>query len=546
MHMALAVVIAAGAMTIDAGARPYGCPPIAAQENIDYDNPIIAGFHPDPSVCRDAEGRYLIVCSSFHYFPGVPIYESWDMKHWRQIGNVLDRASQLPLECANSWLGIYAPTIRYHEGVYYMITTNVGNGGNFMVTATDPRGPWSEPLWLEQEGIDPSLLFDDGRCYMVSNPGEVITLCEIDPQTGKTIAPSREIWRGTGLRHPEGPHIYKKDGWYYLLISEGGTELAHGLTMARARDMYGPYEACPDNPIFTHCNRAGQDSQIQGTGHGDLVQATDGQWWMVMLAYRHFGGGSYHHLGRETFLAPVEWEEGGWPVVNGGEPLQVQTETTEHPMLYMTNPPYNNTAITGFGQLGYEWLYMQNPDSSKYELTDGLTPGSRERAIRLHGSASTLSQGEQPTFLGRRQEAADIIAQTLVDATLLNIGDEAGLTVYQIFNGHAEIAVHRETDGSLAVISRATVKSLVKEETLGHIDGNIVQLTITADGGSYGFSAAGATEQGDIDDNILETEPLDCALLSTEVVGGFTGVTLGIYVTGSGSADFQWFDYEER
>ena len=512
----------------------------ADEVTAEYDNPIISGFHPDPSVCRDDQGRYLIVCSSFHYFPGVPIYESWDMKHWRQIGNVLDRASQLPLEAASSWLGIYAPTIRYNDGVYYMITTNVGNGGNFMVTATDPRGPWSEPLWLEQEGIDPSLLFDDGRCYMVSNPNEVITLCEIDPATGATLSPSREIWRGTGLRHPEGPHIYKKDGWYYLLISEGGTELAHGLTMARARDIYGPYEACPRNPIFTHCNRAGQDSRIQGTGHGDLVQDGDGQWWMVMLAYRQLGDGAYHHLGRETFLAPVEWDSDGWLVVNGGQPLQEQTEVTEQPRLSETNPPYNNTAVLGFGQTGPEWLHIQNADSSKYELLEGSTSRPWERVLRMHGSRATLSQGEQPTFLGRRQEAPGVIVETWVEVGNLNVGDEAGLTIYQIYNGHAEIAVRREADGSLSVVSRATVKSLVKEEVLGHLTGKSTKLGIVGTGSSYVLLA----QESSVDD-ILECEPLDCALLSTEVVGGFTGVTIGMYVTGSGSADFCWFDYEE-
>ena len=147
-------------------------------------NPIIPGFHPDPSVCRVGDDYYL-VNSSFQYFPGVPIFHSKDLVNWQQIGNVLDRDSQLPLHGATSWQGIYAPTIRYHKGVYYMITTNVGNGGNFMVTATNPAGPWSEPVWLEQQGIDPSLYFENDKCYMVSNPDNTIMLCEIDPKTGK-------------------------------------------------------------------------------------------------------------------------------------------------------------------------------------------------------------------------------------------------------------------------------------------------------------------------------------------------------------------------
>lgn len=278
--------------------------PASAQS---YQNPIIPGFHPDPSVCRVGDTFYL-VNSSFQYYPGVPIFQSKDLVHWQQIGNVLDRNSQLPLKGTSSWQGIYAPTIRYHAGTYYLITTNVGNGGNFMVTAQNPAGPWSEPVWLKQQGIDPSLYFEDGKCYMVSNPGDAIWLCEINPQTGEQLTESKKLWQGDGGRYPEGPHIYKKDGYYYLLISEGGTELAHHLTIARSKHIDGPYESNPDNPILTNCSRLGQTLQIQGTGHGDFVQAADGSWWMVFLAYRNYGG-SYHHLGRETYLAPVEWKK---------------------------------------------------------------------------------------------------------------------------------------------------------------------------------------------------------------------------------------------
>ena len=238
---------------------------------VELQNPIISGFSPDPSVVAVGEDYYL-VNSTFHYFPGVPVYHSRDLLNWQQIGNVLDRPSQLPLEQATASLGIYAPTIRYHDGTFYMITTNVGGGGNFMVTAGNPAGPWSDPVWLEQQGIDPSLYFEDGKCYMVSNPDNTITLCEIDPLTGATLSPGKALWKGTGGRFPEGPHIYKKDGWYYLLISEGGTELAHKLTVARSRHIYGPYEANPANPIFTHCSLAAQESNIQGTGHGDMFR----------------------------------------------------------------------------------------------------------------------------------------------------------------------------------------------------------------------------------------------------------------------------------
>ena len=390
-------------------------------------NPVIPGFHPDPSVCRVGDKFYL-VNSSFQYFPGVPIFESTDMQHWTQIGNVLDRQSQLPLKGATSWQGIYAPTIRYNDGVYYMITTNVGNGGNFMVTASDPRGPWSEPIWLEQQGIDPSLYFENDVCYMVSNPDNTIMICEIDPRTGGQLTESKPIWRGTGGRYPEGPHIYKKDGYYYLLISEGGTEIAHKLTIARSKNIYGPYEGCPDNPIFTHCSMAAQTSQIQGTGHGDFVQGADGRWWISFLAFR-FIGGSYHHLGRETFVLPVEWSEGGWPVINGGRPAEVTGQSSA----------IANSCSTTFLNIGPEFIHIQQPVEERYEHVG--------TALRLHCSPSSLTANNQPTFIGRRMQNANMTATTFMDATGLQVGDEAGFTLYQIHDGHSDIVVGRATDG---------------------------------------------------------------------------------------------------
>ena len=207
-----------------------------SQNRQGYQNPVIPGFHPDPSICRAGDDFYL-VNSSFQYFPGVPLFHSKDLINWEQIGHCLTRPSQLPLHDAGPWGGIYAPTIRYNSGTFYMITTNVSDKGNFLVHTTDPRGEWSEPVWLKQGGIDPSLYFEDGKCYLVSNPGVGIYLCEINPKTGEQLNESKRIWNGTGGRHPEGPHIYKKDGWYYLLISEGGTEYGHKVTIARSRDI---------------------------------------------------------------------------------------------------------------------------------------------------------------------------------------------------------------------------------------------------------------------------------------------------------------------
>ncbi len=480
-------------------------------------NPIIPGFHPDPS-CVAVGGDFYLVNSTFHYFPGVPVYHSTDLQNWEQIGNVLDRPSQLPLAEPSSWLGIYAPTIRYHDGTFYMITTNVGNGGNFMVTATDPAGPWSEPIWLEQQGIDPSLLFEDGKCYMVSNPDATITLCEIDPVTGATLSPSKPLWKGTGGRFPEGPHIYHKDGWYYLLISEGGIEMAHCLTVARSRDIYGPYESSPRNPIFTHCSLKGQESNIQATGHGDIFQSPDGRWWITMLAFRRYGG-DYHHIGRETFLCPVTWED-GWPVINGGEPL-AETMTVE--MGWTPAAPVSRDRQYGWDSIGPEWMHIQSPVEENYSVSGGK--------LVLRGSGKGLGfDSQHPTALLRRQQSAEAFFESKVRVAA---NSEGGIAIYQIFNGYAEFFLRRGLLRTQAVV-RYQVKGLQHEDTVVDIFGSDATLGIIAHGDHYEFLLNGR-----------EIARLDTALLSSEVVGGFTGVTVGPYCI-EGTASFDYFTYQER
>jgi alpha-N-arabinofuranosidase len=300
-------------------------------------NPIIKGFYPDPSVCRVGEDYYL-VNSTFNYFPGVPIFHSKDLAHWHQIGNILEREEQLDVS-ADTGTGIYAPTIRYHKGTYYMITTNMYKGGNFIVTATDPAGPWSAPYFLgekEAPGFDPSLFFDDdGKCYYVGtrpNPetyrynGDMeIWVQEVDLETMKLTGESMAIWKGA-LKHaiwPEGPHLYKKDGYYYLLEAEGGTGPGHRVTVSRSKELFGNYEPCPYNPIM---RQEDPDAAIQRCGHGDLVETQDGRWYMVYLCGRTVGDG-YSILGRETALDPVTWTADGWPIVNnlkGPSAMQVK------------------------------------------------------------------------------------------------------------------------------------------------------------------------------------------------------------------------------
>lgn len=491
-------------------------------------NPIIPGFHPDPSICR-VGGDYYLVNSSFEYFPGVPIFHSTDLQNWKQIGNVLNRESQLSLKDATGWQGIYAPTIRYHQGRYYMITTLVGGSGNFMVTATNPAGPWSDPIWLKQGGIDPSLYFEGQKCYMVSNPDNTITLCEIDPETGHQLTESCGIWQGTGGRWPEGPHIYKKGDYYYLLISEGGTELAHSITIARSRHIYGPYEANPANPILTHCSVKAQDSPIQGTGHGDLVEDTDGRWWMTFLAYRNYNG-SYHHLGRETFLVPVEWGNDGWPVVNDGQPI------------VLNEPPKQKRYIDFSKPLGPEILYIQNPDSSAYWQHNGK--------MRLYGAAHEMMLNRQPTFVGLRQEAAKFTMDTKISAFNFNDGDEAGVCVYQMHEGYVQCCLNNSQDVSHLKLRLCLkgVRALIFDKSIGSELLENLWLRVRSDSCYYYFYYSTDGEKFHLLDSV------HCSLLSTETVGGFTGVTLGIYAhmnnreseTGRSYADFDYIEYIEE
>ncbi len=500
------------------------CLPASSQVR-EYKNPIVPGYNPDPSICRVGDTFYL-VNSSFQYFPGVPIYESKDLINWRQLGNVLTRDSQLPLKGASSWLGIYAPTIRYNDGTYYMVTTNVGNGGNFFVTATNPEGPWSEPVWLSTQGIDPSLYFEDGKCYLCSNPGDAIWLCEIDPKTGEQLSESKLLWEGDGGRYPEGPHLYKKDGYYYLLISEGGTELAHHLTIARSKQIYGPYESNPANPILTNCNKLGQSKQVQGIGHGDFVQAENGSWWLVCLGYRNYGG-SYHHLGRETFLAPVEWKEGEWPVVNGGMPIDTLMRAELLPEKVLTKV---SSVDFKKGTLGCEFMYMQNPIPDNYVFKNGVL------RLKAHGS---LTENNQPTYIGRRQTAASMQVETELSLPSEKGNPRAGLSVYQINDGHIDFAL---TGGKLEVTCK--LKSLNADCGTVDLQGYKGKVTLRIESNGTRYVCSYMLGDG----NYHELASVDCSLISTEVAGGFTGVTIGMFAEGEtgASADFYRYDYTEN
>lgn len=520
-----------------------------------YSNPVIPGFNPDPSVCRVGDDYYLVT-SSFHYFPGVPIYHSKDLVNWEQVGHVLSRRSQLELTDARSWSGIYAPTIRYHDGRFYVITTNCSSKGNFIVTTDDPRGEWSDPLWIDMPGIDPDLFWDDdGKCWYSGAGNDGIVQCQINPDTGERLSEPKMIWCGTGGRYPEAPHIYKKDGWYYLLIAEGGTEFGHGVTVARSRNVDGPYAGAPHNPILTHFKQSTQKNQIQGVGHADIVQAHDGSWWMVCLGFRTQSG-NHHLMGRETFLAPVSWEKGAWPVVNGTgdisldmdvETLPLKPFPNKNPRNEFTGPESDllpDSALMKQTGLGPQWWWIRNPDPSRYALNDGV--------LRLYGTEYDLLEGSaSPTFTGFRQQDIDFMAETCILLGNSSKGDRAGMTVFMDAGTHYDIYLKNSGSG------RWTIGIRYAMGVLNHIEETEVEnaaasksdlrngspriwLRITGESDYYRlwYSLDGH--------EFIQAGINHTRYLSSETVSGFTGILIGLWAqppSGKGYADFDYFEY---
>lgn len=504
-----------------------------------FQNPILPGMHPDPSICRVGDDYYL-VNSSFEYFPGVPIYHSKDLVHWELIGYCLTRKSQLNLDHARASGGIYAPTLRYHDGTFYMITTLVDTGGNFYVTAKNPAGPWSDPIWVDHAGIDPSLFFDDdGAVYYTRHEGEgngYIGQAKIDIQTGKLEGDLKEIWRGTDGVWPEGPHLYKINGKYFLMIAQGGTSYGHMVNIARSDSPWGPFVPDPDNPILTQ--RDHPERPIQALGHADLVDTPDG-WWMVCLGIRPQGG-KFHHIGRETFLTKVEWTN-NWPVVAPVELTMPAPNLSEH--IWKKEP--DREKFNG-ATLPLEWNYLRNPDEKNYSLTE------RPGCLRLWGSGVTLNDKDSPAFVGRRQEDFACVASTRLDFKPQHENEEAGLVVRGNDKNHYEIGITLR-DGKLKVFFRKILDGKTIEpvhfEKIGSGD---VILSVKALPLSYKFFYSSPHGRAHSLGTAL-TRDLSSESLTDEkhFNYNFTGVFIGLYATGNGQAnkvpaDFDWFEYDAK
>lgn len=499
--------------------------------SVGYKNPIISGFHPDPSICKAGEDYYLVT-SSFEYFPGVPLFHSKDLVNWEQIGHCLTRTSQLSLDKCSVSGGIYAPTIRYYKGIFYMITTNISTG-NFIVHTKDPAGEWSDPIWLQQAGIDPSLYFEDDKCYLTVNPDNTIYLSEINPLTGEQITSNRAIWTGSGGRYPEAPHIYKKDGWYYLMISEGGTEFGHKVTIARSKNIDGPYESNPANPILTHSNVNAQSNPIQGTGHADMVQADDNSWWMVCLAFRPQSG-QHHLLGRETFLTPVDWDTNAWPVINGNGIIYLDMNVPTLALKTVKEIQYN----TYFSEkkLGFEWNYLRNPQEQNYTLSE------RPGFLRLKTTTVKLDNIDSPTFVARRQEHFNFTAATSLEMFKAQYGDESGITVFMNNISHYDLVLRKEANEKNKIILRYRLGEMTHIAKEIDIPSGKVAFQVKGESNYYSFAYS-------LDGNEYKNiGKMDVRYLSSETAGGFTGIYLGLFSasenkTSKAYTDFDYFTY---
>ncbi len=386
-----------------------------------YRNPILAGFYSDPSITR-AGDRFYLVTSTFAYFPGIPIFESADLVHWKKIGDVISRPAQLDFDGLGISRGVFAPAIEFHNGTFYVLNTAVDSGGNYFVTAKNPAGPWSNPVWLKDlDGIDPSLFFDDdGKAYVVNNgpPASApeysghraIWIQELDVTAGKLIGP-RKVLLDKGVdpgAQPiwiEGPHLYRRNGWYYLMCAEGGTGPQHSEVILRARSPWGPFVPYEGNPILTQRDLAPErPTPITNAGHADLIQASDGSWWAVFLASRTYGG-THYNTGRETFLLPVEWKN-DWPVIlPKGEPIPYIVRGPAQMSAASQSPSTGNfTWRDDFDspKLKPEWMHVRVPRENWADLR------SKPGALTIHARGRSAGKPEEP-LVPRTPAAAHLI-----------------------------------------------------------------------------------------------------------------------------------------
>ncbi|MDO6718658.1 endo-1,4-beta-xylanase [Psychrosphaera sp. 1_MG-2023] len=508
-----------------------------------YQNPVISGFFPDPSITRKGDDYYIAV-SSFAYNPGVPILHSRDLVNWKLVGHALTNQKQLDLRGNQVSQGVYAPTIRYHDGLFYMITTAVYGGGNFFVTAEDPAGEWSEPYWLpEIGGIDPDIFFDDdGKVYIAHNDAPVgeplyeghraIWMWEYDLAAKKVIKDSGRVIVNGGVdlaKQPiwiEAPHIYKIDGWYYLMCAEGGTADQHSEVVFRAKNINDPFIPYSGNPILTQRDLADDRiNPITTAGHADLVQTPQGDWWAIFLATRAYDQ-RFYNTGRESFLLPVTWNN-GWPhILEQGKAIPHR----------LPKPAINNSLDIDEKQTGnfiwrdefdgqklnVNWNTLRSFYSGWYELADGK--------MNITPAPIDLTSLKQPVFLSRRQQ--HMTYQVTTGLALPQSTDiSAGLVAFQNEFYHYYLGVKKIGDGKFQLFLERTKdknasepRKIIKQVEISAKNDQQLVLEISGDKADISFAYQIADGE-----KITLAANLDGKILSTAIAQGFVGTMLGIH-----------------
>jgi xylan 1,4-beta-xylosidase len=548
------------------------------QNNEVYSNPVLAGFYPDPSICRVSAGYYL-VNSTFSYYPGIPVFYSKDLVHWEHISDVMNRSEQMNLDSLGISRGIFAPAIRYNKGTFYVTCTLVDRGGNFVVTSNSPEGPWSNPVWIPQiNGIDPSLFFDTSgngdKAYIVYNsiapdnkslyPGHrTIRMYEFNTDSLKVEGDEHILINGgTDIsKKPvwiEGPHIFKKNGFYYLIAAQGGTGENHSEVVFRGSSIFGPYISYKKNPILTQRNlNPDREYPITSTGHADFVKTEDGDWWAVFLGcrpYKPFNKG-YYNTGRETFLAPVTWEN-GWPVITSGDEeikyyyrVPIKASAVDSFTPYSGN--FNLTYDFNNDRLDKDWCFLRTPHEKWYSLNE------RKGFLTIKLRPETCSGIMNPSFLGHRQQHLNCTAATAMNFLPKSENEKAGLLIFQneehfyflcksLEKNKPFLQLYKSKTSGISLASGISdaMDLLASRELVNTENNKEIYLMIKAHGNQYSFQYS--FEPGTW--NILK-DSLNAEFLSTKVAGGFVGCMFALYATSSGKTadnivDFDWFKYK--
>lgn len=524
-------------------------------------NPVLAGFYPDPSICR-AGNDYYLVNSTFAYYPGLPVFHSKDLANWEQVGFALDRPEQLDLEGAGVSRGLFAPSIRFYKGTFYITCTHIDKGGNFIITTKNPKGAWSNPVYLPAvNGIDPSLFIEDnGKAYIIYNSNapdnkplyeghRTIRMYQFDLNTLQTKGEEKILVNGgTDISQKpiwiEGPHIYKYNGYYYLLCAEGGTEFNHSAVIFRSKKVEGPYESYKGNPILMqrhldpHRKRA-----VTSTGHADMVTAPDGNWYSVFLGCRPYTTDHYN-TGRETFMAPVQWKE-GWPVILTGNEtvpnkVSIPGAVAKNPLTFNSDFHFKDDFKTT--ALNKRYQFLRTVKEPWYHLNNvtGL--------LTMQLKPVTCSDKSNPAFIGFRQSHLKGYAATTVSFTPASEKEKAGLLVFQNENHYYFLCQSVENNQPVLQLYKGPGKaggeplllSTQKIETSNQLP---LQLKIQTSGHAYSFFYA----EKNSNRWRLFKEGLDASFLSTRTAGGFVGCMYAMYATSNGApttntAAFSWFE----